>query len=308
MNLNNLNQLSHLAQVAESQFQKEKRVLTVSVDDVVSKVQIRKQFKYIDELGASILEEGQQTPIIVAPKNAEGKYVIQKGERRWRACKFVHKKEIDIIVNQKELSALDEVAGELIENIQRDDLTSLEIAHALKVFIEDGWSQKEIAKRLGKNKSFVSAHLGLLKLPDCVMHLVHNGVTSDTETLNSLRLLHKVSSQDCEKLCKVAQIQGISRKEVRDALTKTKASQVSAFQPAAVQESEIQKDWKEVKPSQFKILIHVMLGVKIEEAEIVTTRVCSEPDQLWVRTTAHASEPSQLHQVSVSDIELIGVS
>ena len=66
--------------------------------------------------------EGQQSPIIVFPKNDNGKYVIQKGERRWRALRVAGIETIDIIVNEKEQSDLDETAGELIENIQRDDL------------------------------------------------------------------------------------------------------------------------------------------------------------------------------------------
>ncbi|MEZ6813109.1 ParB N-terminal domain-containing protein [Escherichia coli] len=77
MALNNLKGLSELAKAAKGK--KGKEVLTVPVDDVVSKVQVRKRFRNIEELAATLLTEGQQSPIIVFPKNEEGKFVIQKG-------------------------------------------------------------------------------------------------------------------------------------------------------------------------------------------------------------------------------------
>ena len=149
MALNNLKGLSELAKAAKGK--KGKEVLTVPVDDVVSKVQVRKRFRNIEDLAATLLTEGQQSPIIVFPKNEEGKFVIQKGERRWRACKHAGIETIDLVVNDKVQNNLDETAGELIENIQRDDLTPVEIAEALNLFVEEGWKQKDIADRLGKN-------------------------------------------------------------------------------------------------------------------------------------------------------------
>ncbi|WP_369094809.1 ParB/RepB/Spo0J family partition protein [Photorhabdus temperata] len=212
--------LSDLAKAAKGK--KGKEVLTVPVDDVVSKVQVRKRFRNIEELAATMLTEGQQSPIIVFPKNEEGKFVIQKGERRWRACKHAGIDTIDLVVNDKVQNNLDETAGELIENIQRDDLTPVEIAEALNLFIEDGWKQKDIADRLGKNITFVSTHLSLLKLPDCVRELYDNEVCSDTETLNNLRLLFDMNEERCRAVCAVAMSDGITRKQSRELLNDAK--------------------------------------------------------------------------------------
>ncbi len=116
MALNNLKGLSELAKAAKGK--KGKEVLTVPVDDVVSKVRVRKRFRNIEELAATLLTEGQQSPIIVFPKNEEGKFVIQKGsgvgERKHAGIET-----IDLVVNDKVQNNLDETAGELIENIQR---------------------------------------------------------------------------------------------------------------------------------------------------------------------------------------------
>lgn len=223
MALNNLRGLSELAKAATAA--KGKEVFTVPVEDVVSKVQVRKRFRNIEELAATLLTEGQQSPIIVFPKNEEGKFVIQKGERRWRACIHAGLETIDLVVNDKLQNNLDETAGELIENIQRDDLTPVEIAEALKLFIEEGWKQKDIADRLGKNITFVSTHLSLLKLPECVRELYDNEVCSDTETLNNLRLLFHLSEERCRTVCAVAMSDGITRKQSRELLNDAKRIQ-----------------------------------------------------------------------------------
>ena len=222
MKLNNLQNLNQLAQAAQKKQPDGKEILTVPVDEVISKEQVRKRFRNIEELGDSILEEGQQSAIVVYPKNEDGKYVIQKGERRWRACKAKDIPTIDIVVNEKEQTDLDETAGELIENIQRDDLTALEIANALQVFIDNGWQQKDIAKRIGKNTVFVSTHLSLLKMPDCVRDLYDNDITADTETLNNLRLLFELNEERCLAVCAVAMSDGMTRKQSRELLNDAK--------------------------------------------------------------------------------------
>lgn len=218
--IGNLQGLSDLAKAATGK--KGKEVITVSLDDVESKEQVRKKFKNIEELAATMKVEGQQSPVIVYPRNENGKFVIQKGERRWRALKVAGIQTIDILVNEKVQSKLDETAGELIENIQRDDLAPLEIAHALQAFIDEGWKQKEIAGRIGKNAIFVSTHLSLLKLPECVQELYDNDVCSDTETLNNLRILFDLNEERCRAVCAVALDEGITRKQSRDLLNDAK--------------------------------------------------------------------------------------
>lgn len=218
--IGNLQGLSDLAKAATGR--KGKEVITVSLDDVESKEQVRKKFKNIEELAETMKVEGQQSPVIVYPKNEKGKYVIQKGERRWRALRVAGIDSIDIIVNDKEQTDLDETAGELIENIQRDDLAPLEIANALKKFVDEGWKQKDIAHRIGKNAIFVSTHLSLLKLPECVQELYDEDVCSDTETLNNLRLLYDLNDDRCRAVCAVALDEGITRKQSRDLLNDAK--------------------------------------------------------------------------------------
>lgn len=214
-NLSNLQSLSRRSKGA-------KEVLLLDTAEVEPKQgQVREKFSGIEELAESIKVNGQEQPIIVYPKDESGKYRIQKGERRWRACKLA-KLPVEAIVNKKEQDDLDETAGELIENIQRENLTPMEIAKGIQKFIDRGWQGMDVAKRLGKSRGYVSSHLSLLKLPDCVMRLYDEEVTSDPESLNSLRQLHSIAPEQAEQICAKALEEGISRKACRELLKQAK--------------------------------------------------------------------------------------
>ena len=234
--LGNLNNLASLTQRATQD--PGLQVLRVPVDQVVSEKQVRTSFENLEELAASMKADGQQSPVIVSPKNDQGHYVIQKGERRWRAAKINGWARIDVIVKVPYANQADEVASQLIENIQRDDLNPLEIANALQVFLDHKWTAKAISERLGKSKSYVSAHLGLLKLPKHVTKLSAEGICQDATTLNNLRLLDELDSKACQGLCALAmEDRVISRSKVRDTLAKAKvADGVSDVEPATTDE------------------------------------------------------------------------
>lgn len=218
-NLNNLQSLSRRSKGA-------KEVLVLNTDEVIPKEgQVRQAFNGIEELAESIKVNGQEQPIIVYPKGDDGKYRIQKGERRWRACKLAGL-TIEAIVSKKEMTDLEETAGELIENIQREDLTPMEIALGLQKFIDADWKAIDVAKRLGKSRSYVSQHLALLKLPECVKRLYDEGITTDTEALNSLRQLYELEPEKTATACEKAMEEGITRKACRSLLKLAKSGQL----------------------------------------------------------------------------------
>jgi ParB family transcriptional regulator, chromosome partitioning protein len=218
--------------------QQTKQVFSLRVEEVRPKAsQVRQSFSEIEALACSIIQEGQIQPIVVSPQNSEGVYLIQQGERRWRACQQAGLETIEAIIADPKVSELDEIAGELIENIQREALSSLEIAHALQHFVQQGWQQKAIAKRLGKTSSFISTHLSLLKMADCLVALYEVNITRDTETLNNLRQLHDLAPQIGEQVCQVALQKGITRQQSRELLNEAKKEAGRA--PKAVQRSKV---------------------------------------------------------------------
>lgn len=300
MALGNLKNLASLAQAAKIPLSG-KQVLKLKLDEVKSKPdQVRKSFTGIQELADSLLQEGQIQPIIVSPKGADGLYEIQKGERRWRACRDAGLQTVEAIINEGDLSALDATAGELIENIQRDDLTPLEIATALQRFVDGGWKQKDIAKRIGKTVPFVSSHLSLLKLPDPVLALYQQNVTQDPETLNNLRLLFDLNPQCCEQLCSTALTDGISRlysREALNAVKKPKEESVSEplkpkldkpqnATPAGITPVETNipepTEWQPAKPSQLRLVVSVALDGEVIKGHLLTDRVDQDTSHVWV--------------------------
>lgn len=128
--------------------------------------QPRKKFdqEELNELMCSIQEHGILQPLIVRVKG--DKYEIVAGERRYRAARLAKIREIPIMVKEFDDRQVLEVA--LIENIQRSDLNSMELACAYSLLMERfDYTQEEVANRVGKSRSEVTNIMRLLKLtPD----------------------------------------------------------------------------------------------------------------------------------------------
>ena len=123
----------------------------------------------LEELAQSIRANGLVQPIIVRKK--EFGYELVAGERRWRASQKAGLKKIPAIVREVSDDKLLELA--LIENIQRQELNAIEEAKAYKKLIESiGLTQEMVAERVGKNRTFITNYLRLLKLPNDIQTLV----------------------------------------------------------------------------------------------------------------------------------------
>lgn len=227
------NSLESLIKAASSNI----KALEIDLDSIETEPQVRVNFKNIDELAQSLIQEGQQTPIIVSPADRRGKYLLQKGERRFRAAKQAGMKKIMAVIAKPPKSELDGVAGQLIENLQREDLEPLEIAAALKVFADSGWSQIKIAERISKNQSYVSRHLYLLELPAVVLDVYEQGHVRDVKTLTALGNLHKLNEESCVQVCELARQEGgVSRGHVAAVLRKIRSGdQATDTSPATPQ-------------------------------------------------------------------------
>jgi ParB family chromosome partitioning protein len=115
----------------------------------------------IDELAQSMAASGLAVPICVRP--AGERFVIVHGERRWRAACQLGWHTIQAEV--WDVSAEDAHWLSLIENVQRQDLSPIEEAHAYRVRLADGITQEELGRRIGKSQSYVAQKVRLLKLP-----------------------------------------------------------------------------------------------------------------------------------------------
>jgi ParB family transcriptional regulator, chromosome partitioning protein len=129
----------------------------------------------LDELAASLRERGIIQPIVVRPvRGVPDNYEIIAGERRWRAAQRAGLHEVPVVV----IEATDAEALQLaiIENVQRADLNPLEEAEGYRALMEEFHnSQEEIAKIVGKSRSYIANTLRLLKLPDAVKAHIQTG-------------------------------------------------------------------------------------------------------------------------------------
>lgn len=128
-------------------------------------------------LADSIRSQGIIEPLIVTKRADSSKFVLVAGERRWRAAKLAQLKSVPVLV--RELSGREILELALVENIQREDLNSLEEARALDTLHKDHELKlEEIAQRIGRDISTVSNKLRLLKLPERIQQgILGNNIT-----------------------------------------------------------------------------------------------------------------------------------
>ena len=172
--------------------------------------QPRKNFdaEALQELSNSIKEHGVIQPII-AKKSIKG-YEIIAGERRVKASKIAGLTEIPAIVKDFNDTQMMEIA--LLENLQREDLSAIEEAIAYKKLQETlSLTQEELAKRLGKSRSYITNMLGLLNLPQDIQAQI----TDKKITMGHARVLSKLQDENQQKeLAKKIIDEGISVREL----------------------------------------------------------------------------------------------
>ena len=127
----------------------------------------------LDELAASIKAQGLIQPVVVR-ELGKHRYELIAGERRWRAAQRAQLGEIPALIKQVAEQAVPAMA--LIENIQRQDLTPLEEADALKRLIEDfELTHQQAADAVGRSRASVSNLLRLTELPEAIKKLLDDG-------------------------------------------------------------------------------------------------------------------------------------
>ena len=150
----------------------------VSIKDLTrNRLQPRKHFdkENLLELTNSIKEQGVIQPIVVRPnKLLEGKYEIIAGERRWLASQNAGLHEVPVVIlNVDDVKSLEFA---IIENVQRQDLNSIEEARGYRKLVDDfNYNQEKLSQFIGKSRSYIANSLRLLSLPEDVLLMVEKG-------------------------------------------------------------------------------------------------------------------------------------
>lgn len=188
----------------------------IPVDDIKPNPdQPRSRFddESLEELAASIREVGVLQPVVVT-RDDQGHHHLIAGERRWRAARRAGLETIPAVVRGS--SGVSTLVEALVENLQRQDLTPLEEAHAYRQLLENtGMKQEEVAERVGKSRSAVSNTLRLLQLPGTVQSMIDSGRLSAG---HARALLGLEDEKYARYLAEKAAGEGWSVRQVEDAV------------------------------------------------------------------------------------------
>jgi ParB family transcriptional regulator, chromosome partitioning protein len=162
----------------------------LEIDSIVpGPMQPRTQFddESLGHLAESIKTHGIVQPVLV--RRVGDHYELVAGERRWRAAKLAGLRTIPAVV--KEIADKDLLEVALIENVQREDLNPIEEAQAYSKLIETvGLTQEALAERVGRDRSYITNYLRLLKLPEDIQQLVRQKRISTGHARTLLALQH----------------------------------------------------------------------------------------------------------------------
>ena len=191
-------------------------LLMVSIDLIDEDPnQPRKEFNEgkLKELADSILfvlqdgkKRGIKSPLSLK-KNGD-RYVINHGARRYRAAKLAGLSEVPAFIDEAHTKD-----DQVIENIQRDNLSVVEIAEYVTAQIKAGKKKKDIAEQLGKPASFVSEHAVFLDFPDCIRSLYDLGNFKSIRALYDLYRQYQNNPKAVEEFCNQEHISTSSIKE-----------------------------------------------------------------------------------------------
>jgi len=160
---------------ATSALGEQESLLEIPITDIrVNPNQPRKLFdsNALHELSASIKASGVIQPVVV--RRVNGSYELIAGERRWRAARQAGLDRIPAVVRDATDAESLEIA--LVENLLREDLNPMEEAEAYqKLLAQFGWTQDELAQRIGRDRSSVANALRLLRLPELLQADLRGG-------------------------------------------------------------------------------------------------------------------------------------
>lgn len=186
--------------------------VTLNINEIEpNRSQPRKVFDEtaLEELARSIEQNGVIQPLLVRPM-ADGSYQLIAGERRWRASRMAGLTEVPVTIREMTDEEADVFA--LIENLQREDLNPVEEAQGFKYLVESyGFTQEQVADRVGKSRAAVTNTLRLLRLPSPVLNLVSDGRLSAG---HSRALLALEDDAEIERIAELAVKDELSVRQV----------------------------------------------------------------------------------------------
>jgi ParB family transcriptional regulator, chromosome partitioning protein len=182
----------------------------------------------LEQLAQSIRANGIIQPLLVRKLSTE-RYQLVAGERRWRAAQRAGLLRAPCVVKEIPEDKMLELA--LIENIQRQELNAIEEAHAYKRLIESlGLTQEMVAQRVGRDRTFITNYLRLLRLPEDIQRMVE----VEQISMGHARALLGVDEPDIQRrLAKEVSDKGLSVRQIERAIKRIVGGEETATATSA---------------------------------------------------------------------------
>ncbi len=207
----------------------------------------------IDELAQSIREHGVFTPILV--RRAISGYQLIAGERRVRAAKQANLASIPAIIMDFSEEEMMEIS--LIENIQRENLNTMEEANAYSLLIERmGLTQEQLAKKVGKSREHIANILRLRKLPQSVQDMVRENKL----TMGHVRPLITLGDD--------REIEALAKRILKENLT-VRAVEQLVKELAQPKKTPLEKEKKDYRYVVELLQTKIQSKVKVDEGKII---------------------------------------
>ena len=213
----------------------------------------------LEELAQSIRSNGIIQPLLIRRIDG-GRYQIVAGERRWRAAQRAGLSKVPCIIKEIPEEKMLELA--LVENIQRQELNAIEEAHAYKRLIESlGLTQEMVAQRVGRDRTFITNYLRLLRLPEEIQQLVE----SEKLSMGHARALLGIDDPDVQRsLANKIIEKGFSVRETERAIKKIISG---------------------VKPESANVSVNLQEDPNLKSAEVKLQRRLSSKVQIVINQT-----------------------
>lgn len=240
--------------------------------------QPRKNFdeEKLNELAESIKNYGIIEPIVVR-KVGPVHYEVIAGERRLRASKIAGLSEVPVII--KEYSDDERKIITLLENVQREDLNTVEKAFGYKALIDEfNLTQDEVAEKVGKSRSAVTNTLRILSLDEKLLDMIKDGTLTEGHArallgIEDENIRNKIVNEVIEKKLSVRKIEDMVRLEKLANDRKNKENNISdEFKRIKIQLKDIEKQMRN------RLSAHLKINAKNENSGTIEIKYNSQEE------------------------------
>ena len=254
----------------------------------------------LNELAETICSRGVKSPISIRNNPDDpGRYIINHGARRYRAARIAGYTAIPAFIDDN----YDEI-DQIIENLQRNELTAFEIAEFIGREVARGKKMKDIAREIGKSPTFVTHHYGLLNLPPAIAEAYNIGRANDVTVINDLVTAHKKNPQEVV-FWLADETQEITRSSVR-LLREFLDVKGSSGNSSEHENSEDKDDNESIRKSperKAKKSLYVQVKHEGRLARLILSRMPLTAGYAWLKY----EDDEQEFEVDLSQLQLVAI-